>query len=536
MATITVVGSGASGVHFALTALERGHRVRMLDVGKTGPAALRPEDTFGQLKANLASPTDYLLGPDFESVVYPDRSAEFYGFPPGKDYIFEPVPQYVIEAREFAPLSSFARGGLAQAWTGGSYPFNEAELADFPFGYEDLAPYYGKVAERISITGADDDLAEFLPLHAGLTEPLRLDPHSARLLESYGRRRRRLREDQRCHMGHARLAVLGGDRDGRRACAYLGRCLWGCPIDALYTPALTLAECLRHPEFEYVPGAYVSHFGYGSDGRVDSVTFEPLGGGEAKSEPVDTLVLAAGALASSRIYLESVYRATGRVERLTGLMDNRQILMPFVNLGRIGTASDPDVYQYNQVALGLEEDAAEEYVHCLVTTLSTALIHPIVQGVPFDLKTSLRLFRNVHAALGLVNVNLHDRRREESYVTLEPSGSGGRPRLVVVYATPDGERQRLRATMKRVKRALRTLGCIVPPGMAHIRPMGASVHYAGTLPMSDAGRPHTTLPDCRSRDFENLYLVDGSTFPFLPAKNITFTLMANATRVAETAF
>jgi choline dehydrogenase-like flavoprotein len=41
---------------------------------------------------------------------------------------------------------------------------------------------------------------------------------------------------------------------------------------------------------------------------------------------------------------------------------------------------------------------------------------------------------------------------------------------------------------------------------------------------------------CRSHDFENLYLVDGSTFPFLPSKNITFTLMANAVRIAEAAF
>lgn len=536
MATITVVGSGASGVHFALSALHKGHRVRMLDVGKTGPAAMRPEDSFTQLKENLANPIDYFLGSDFASVVYPDRSAEFYGFPPGKDYIFEPVPQYQIEAREFAPLSSFARGGLAEAWTGGSYPFNDAELSQFPFGYEDLAPFYEAIARRIGITGAKDDLADFIPMHDELTEPLRLDPHSVQLMRSYARRRDALREGQRCHMGHARLAVLTQDRDDRHACAYLGRCLWGCPISALYTPQVTLEECRRHPNFEYVPDVYVSHFTYGDDRRIESVRFEHLDGGEPETQAVEALVLAAGALASTRLYLESIYHATGRVERLTGLMDNRQILLPFVNLSRIGKPSDPDVYQYNQVALGLEEAAPEEYIHCLVTTLSTALIHPIVQGVPFDLRTSLRLFKNVHAALGLVNVNLHDRRRDESYVTLEPDGAGGRPRLVVAYSTPDGERRRLRTTIRRMKRALRTLGCIVPPGMAHVRPMGASVHYAGTLPMSEREQPRTVAPDCRSHDFENLYLVDGATFPFLPAKNITFTLMANAARVAETAF
>ena len=72
--------------------------------------------------------------------------------------------------------------------------------------------------------------------------------------------------------------------------------------------------------------------------------------------------------------------------------------------------------------------------------------------------------------------------------------------------------------------------------MTHVRPMGASVHYAGVLPMSASPAPLTCTRECRSNDFENLYFVDGTTFPFLPSKNLTFTLMANAARVAEQAF
>ena len=72
--------------------------------------------------------------------------------------------------------------------------------------------------------------------------------------------------------------------------------------------------------------------------------------------------------------------------------------------------------------------------------------------------------------------------------------------------------------------------------MTHIRPMGASVHYAGTVPMSDDPAGPTADEHCRSRDFENLFFVDGTTFPSLAAKNLTFTLMANAARVADAAF
>jgi choline dehydrogenase-like flavoprotein len=51
--------------------------------------------------------------------------------------------------------------------------------------------------------------------------------------------------------------------------------------------------------------------------------------------------------------------------------------------------------------------------------------------------------------------------------------------------------------------------------------------------MSRGGGRWTTTEHCESREFPNLLLVDGATFPFLPAKNLTFTLMANAVRVAE---
>ena len=64
-------------------------------------------------------------------------------------------------------------------------------------------------------------------------------------------------------------------------------------------------------------------------------------------------------------------------------------------------------------------------------------------------------------------------------------------------------------------------------------PQGASVHYSGTLPLSREPVEHTCALTGRSHDFENLCLVDGASFPFLPAKNLTFTLMANAVRVAE---
>jgi choline dehydrogenase-like flavoprotein len=533
MKSVVIVGSGPSGVHFAQSLLEKGYRVTLIDVGYRRPRPVLPESRLDRMKTELADPVGYFVGTDFEGITFPGAAGEYYGVPPGKSFVFDAPRGFEADPRGFAPLFSFAQGGLAEAWTGGVYPFNDDELADFPFTFADIRPAYDEVARRIGVSGELDDLARFMPAHENIMSPLRLDRQSVKLLDRYRGERGRLNERLGCWVGRSRLATLTHDRDERKACSYLGRCLWGCPVDAIYTPSRTLLECMANPSFEYVPDVYVTHFETDARRRVSAVVGR-TGGGEDVRVPVDTLALAAGALGSSRIFLESVYRGTGEVLRLEGLMDNQQVLVPFLNLDMIGTPYERSSYQYHQLGLGLATRDPRHYVDGEITTLKTTMAHPVVQNLPFDLRASRGAFRRLRSALGLVNVNFHDDRRSTNVVTLEPRDAG-EARLVLEYSPAPGEKAHIDESIRRVRSALRRLNCFAPRSMMHVRPKGASVHYAGMLPMGGTG-PCTTGMDGRSNDFENLFFVDGVTFPFLPAKNITFTLMANAVRIADLAF
>jgi choline dehydrogenase-like flavoprotein len=529
-ASVVVVGSGASGVHFALSLLRKGRSVTMLDVGRHGANPVNPESSLTGLKESLPDPTEYFLGSRYTGALLPGDGGEYYGIPPGKDYVFDPLPEFEVAPSGFAPLFSFAQGGLAQAWTAGCYPFNADELADFPFTYSELAPHYDEVARRIGITGEVDDLARFMPAHGHLLPPLRLDEHSERLMRAYEQRRERLHQVG-AYMGRTRVATLSQPLGSRQPCSYLGRCLWGCPRGALYTPRHTLQECLAFPQFQYIPGVEVTHFRIGPGPRIQSVVARGLDDRRERVYPAERLALAGGALVSAKIFLTSILRDGGERIRLRGLMDNRQVLVPFINPRLIGKPFAAESYQYHLIGMGLETQAPRDYVHAQITTLKTALLHPIIQRLPFDLSTSTVVMRGLHAALGIVNVNLRDTRRDENYVEL--AGDGERPGLRIHYGPDSTERVRIADAMRRVKHALGVLGCVVPPGMSHVRPMGASVHYAGMIPMTRTPAPFTATEYCESRDVGNVFLVDGTTFPFLPAKNITFTLMANAVRVAE---
>ena len=232
------------------------------------------------------------------------------------------------------------------------------------------------MAAEIGISGAKDDMAAVFPYHDGLMEPLDLDEHSAGvLLDSYRRRRSLLNGKLHCLMGRARVAVLSRDRGWRKGCDYSGAVCGDVPARPSIRRQSRWPSAAPYRVFEYCPGLWVDHFRVDSAGRISGVVASARDG-PFPSPPLARL-LAAGTQYPARIFLESLYRDCGKTPELHGVMDNRQILMPFVNLRMLGRPRNPETYQYHQVAMAIRMNTGE-MIHGLVS-LKTALIHPLVQ-------------------------------------------------------------------------------------------------------------------------------------------------------------
>jgi len=505
----------------------------MVDVGNARPPIAAPAESFMGLKRQLPDPAEYFLGRDYGAITLPspDPAAdqEYYGLPPSKDYVFAHDRHFRFLQDGFAPLTSFAAGGLAECWTAGSYAFDNNDLARFPFDHADIHDHYGEVAARIGVAGEEDDVG--FASHANLSAPTTLDLSARKLLDRYEQRREKLRAKYGVRFGRSRQAVLTSPRGEREACRSCGRCLWGCPNGAFYTPSVTLRECLTFANFDYRPGHFVSHLEPDGEGGVAAAVAYPVGGGSEERFTADAFVLAAGAINTSNLVMRTHYRATREIVRLEGLMDNRQVLAPFFNFAMLGKAYDPESYQYHQLSFGLEQEAPRHYVHGQVTTLKTGSAHPIVQSLPLDIKTAASVFRTLRSGIAVANFNYADNRREGNFLTLVDDG-GEWPALMARYRAAPGEAQEIRDTMKQIGGFFAALGAPFVPGMTHIRPAGSGVHYGGTLPMSAERREWAVSPTGQSYDYANLIVADGASFPFMPAKNLTFTLMANATRIA----
>lgn len=535
-----MVGSGPSGLHFAASAIERGHEVVLVDFGLAAPEIPLPDLDFLQLKSKHPDAIQYFLGDDFSALSLPSTDVgeeeEYYGLPASKRYVFSHPERFSFRAEGMKPLVSFASGGLAECWTGGAYTFNDLDLKPFGFGYERMAKYYGIVAQRIGIGGAEDDLAPWYPIHEGLQTPIELDQSSAKILSKYHANKSSLKSrNPGIALGRSRQAAISAPFNGRAGCSKCGRCLWGCPNGAFYTPSLTLRELLKNPRFTYLPEKFASHFTHAGGRTLDGLTVFPSSGGKETLHG-DAFVLACGTISSGNIFLRTLFDIHGEIVRLKGLMDNQQVLAPFINLSMIGQQYDPNSYQYHQLAVGMMTSNPSEFVHGQITTMKTASSHPIISQLPFGMRSGRQIFSILRSALGVVNLNFNDTRRQENFLTLDPVAYNDWPKLFLQYQSPENQQLQIAQAISRLQKFMRSIGAPLIPRMAQVRVPGASVHYSGTLPIDEAGGEFTVTEQCQSNDFDNLFIVDGSIFPTLPAKNLTFTLMANAARVASEAF
>ncbi|OGQ45958.1 MAG: hypothetical protein A3I05_05030 [Deltaproteobacteria bacterium RIFCSPLOWO2_02_FULL_44_10] len=529
----TVIGSGPSAVHAALTLLERGKRVRLLDVGEEEKPIPYPEVNFLELKSKLSDPFRFFLGEHAEGVLSPNRE-EIFSYPPVRNFhVSSHNPYFRVEGKEFVPIVSHNRGGLGVAWGANCLPYDADDMRDFPVSSQEFASAYERVGKRIAICGErQEEGGSFLPLNR----------HDAQVWKKYLEHQHLLQKKFRIVMERARMAV-DTDPHSPTRCISCNRCLWGCGVGAIYNPTATLELCRRYEQFEYRSGIYVTSFGI-EHGKVTKIHFFDIPRQQFDTLSAETVLLGAGALSSAGIFLRTLKNDPQfapqwkeRQLRTRSVMDTQVIKLPYLLWRALGSQVDPHDFQFNKLILGYMNETCSHYpryVHAEVLSLSSLLYHPLIESLPFGSRDSARIFAQIRSALGVATYFLPDRPYGENGISLEPDGGTiTGDRLKITYQTDPQKMALAEEACQYTRRVFRRLGCWMPKKKMLQPKPGSGIHYAGTIPMSKERDILCIDSKGASFAYPNLYVIDGSGFPTLPSKSITFSLMANATRIAE---
>lgn len=520
MHEVIIVGSGPAGTAAALQLA--GRDVLMLDVGYDVPKV--PEFFSGDLQSLRQTQSDLfssLIGDDFDSLinVFAERRLSLKLKSPYMRYITHRAQELTrLASRNFEGTVSLAKGGLANAWGAGAYRYTDEDLKEFPLTYSDLSPYYDKLTEHIGISGDNDDLTPWFRHDPGLQPPIRLGEMAAGLLERYEKRRPSFNKEG-VYIGRTRLAVITKEHRGRQPYDYGHMEFFKPHIPAIYAPAYTLNELVASRQIDYRPGWLVESFQESAD-KV-SVQARHIDTGEAREFPCRRLLLGAGALNTARIALASARDTQSRLP----VLDNPMSAFPVFRLDRIGKALDPydaSVGQLNMICQ--TQDAGTKQVSFYGT--GGSLRTDVLFDLPLPVTAARNLLKYTGAATAVAMVFYPGVRRPQNYVRLMGDGA-----LEVQYeAEPhDGE------TERKLIRLLGGVGYRSHPKLAQYLPMGSGIHYAGMLPMRAKPGPYECDPNGCLAGTRGVHVIDGACFSALPAKNLTFTIMANAMRIAQQA-
>jgi choline dehydrogenase-like flavoprotein len=522
---VIVVGSGPGGVNAAAPLVEAGRRVLLLDYGNEDHdyRALVPHAPFSEVRRRDPHQHRYFLGDRFEGIPLGAVRVGAQLTPPRLHVLADTAARIPVASDTFAASVSLARGGLGAAWSAGVFPFSDDELHDMSLGIAELQPHYDAVAERIGVCGDHDDLAPFLPASPSMMPPLEVDSNAEAILARYGHHRQGLNAAG-FFLGRPRFAACTRRHRGRGPHAYLDMCYWADAGRSVYRPQWTLEELERSAHFTYLGRRFVHAFVEGDGGVRVHATHADTGAAEVHE--ARALVLAAGTLGTAWIVLRSL----GRYDTRVPLLCNPYAYVPMLNLGMLGRAPRDRRHSLAQLtAIVRVAGARTRLVQAQVFSYRSLLTFKLMKEAPLAHRESLRILRLLLPALAILGVHHEDRPSPAKGCALR-RGQGTDPdRLEIDYHPSADEPRTQRLDERRLLRGFRRLGCW-PLRTIRSAP-GASLHYAGTFPMTASDDALTCDRRSRLRATRAVYLADGSVFPWLPPKGLTFTLMANANRV-----
>jgi gluconate 2-dehydrogenase alpha chain len=428
-------------------------------------------------------------------------------------------------------------------------------VEDWPFGYDELEPYYDKVEYGIGVSGKAGNIKGRKDPAGNIFEGARSRDYPMPPLRSTGftemmtTAARSL--DWNPFPGPA--AITSKPYDGRPGCAYHGYCLGaGCHVNAKSSTAVsTIPKAQATKRLNLVTGAHVTTIVAGDNGRVTGVNY--LKDGTEFFQPADVVLVASYTYENSRLLLLSKSKAYPN-----GLSNNHgQVGRHYFSHNQGGGVSalfpfDLNVW-YGTPGQGVNVDdwADDNFDHAGLDFIGGGSMWAYTERRPMSSVNAMGGFLRgqpnwgaswkafVRENAGRVHSSYLQKTTlpyEDNYLDLDPTVTDplGFPVIRVTAEYKDNEKKIGRFVAEKMRQMYMAAGAIAVNGDGNVgTAMGVSTHAYGGTRMGD--NPETNVVDRWgfSHEAPNLGILGGSVMGTSGARNPTLTAQALAWRTAE---
>lgn len=522
-----VVGSGLTGAMTTETLVNAGAQVAMLDVAYKNETGVEfPTANFLNIRKESDDQRRLFLGEHFEGVPWGAIKTGAQ-LTPGRKFMVKGIDKWLsIAGNTFFPMESLAYGGLGNGWGAGCYIFSDAEFEKMGIAKSKFTQSYQTVGDRIGVSAGLDDA---LPYTVGglnnILPAIKPERSIQDILARYERKKQKL-NSRGFYAGLPGVALLTKDKEERKAFSYNDMDFWHDNEQSVYRPWMTVDKLKAKPNFQLHERLLVLRFE--EVGELVKITCKHVDTNEEKAFWCRKLVLCSGVLGTARIVLRSFNQP-----QTLPLICNPYVYVPMINWRHLGVETEPYKSGMGQAVLFYDKKQDNSDVAmAAMFTYRSLLLYRLIKEAPLNFATGRAVMQYLVPAMVIAGLHHPEHGGKSKYVRLEAdSNSPTGDRLFAEYTLSADEQKEVLATEAKFFKTFIAMGCIpiqkVYPGH------GSSIHYAGVLPFSAKEELYTTAENGRLHQTKNVWVADGSSFKYVPAKGISFTLMANADRVAN---
>ena len=388
---------------------------------------------------------------------------------------------------------------------------------DWPFGYNELAPYYAEVERTLPVSGPRSSAWP-----SGAPYPHGELPWSAKdELIGAGIEKVGYRTEMTPH------AIATGPVNGRSACMYYGFCIDGCKSDAKGAVNVSYLPYAVAAGAEIRPDCFATRVD-SEAGRVTGVAY--LHDGEERFQPAERVFVCCYAIETPRLLLNSGNLANSSCQVGRNLMVHSG---PIV-YGRFDQPVDSfvtppvGIFTRDPYPSDTRRGFVRGYLFNTYAQFPINFAHSLTSSNPDLWGSDLMDVLNEYAHWGLLAGLGEVLPDPDNRVSLaEETDDHGVPVARVTFSYGDNDRlliERMRADGARIMEAA---------GADRLLFNNGNHHVLGTCRMGDDPDASVVDADCRSHDVENLWICDGSVLPTVGAVNPSLTIQALATRTAR---
>jgi len=396
-----------------------------------------------------------------------------------------------------------------------------ANLADWPLEYDELAHYYDLAEERMGVTGTHG--IERLPGN-----------NNYKVLEAGARK---LGYEQ---INTNNVAINSKPRDGRPSCLQLGFCTSGCKIGAKWSTLYTeipAAEATGH--FELRTESMAVGIRHDANKQITGVQYLNAAG-QLQEQKARAVCVGGNVVETTRLLLNSNSDSfpTG-LANSSGLVGKNY--MRHVLAGVVGRMPGPVNLHRGTHQAGIVTDErgydrsrgfAGGILFLTVPFTPDIFARLLIPGAWGERITSV-LEDYDHLAAMLVHGE--DMPQESNFISLHPSRKDqyGLPVPVIHYEEHPNSRRLMNYALGQGRKIYAALGAKEIFDMVDVFP---ATHNMGTARMGKDPKTSVCNPWGQTHDIENLFISDGSLFPSVGCENPTLTIVALALRQADFVF